>query len=286
MVCGYGDQVAYGELVQNICKVHIDKSSRFTDWGRRPLTDAQVNYAIADVTHLRDVYRVLRAKLEEAGPALLARRRTERSLLAIDLRAASGERLGALPQPGAQAARSRRADGSRGLARGGGAEPRRAALAHPQGRRARSRSRWPRRKTPEALAELRAVPRGMERTKAGADIIEAVQRGLARDPKTLPRHRARTPQRIGRRRHRGTAQGAAAAGGGGARRRGQDDRDRRRPRGPRAMRRRRRSRPSKAGGAASSAQRALELKQGRLALTVENGKVTLLEWQDAPAPSA
>jgi len=59
MVCGFGDQVSYGELVQSVCKVTLDKSSRFTDWSRRPLSDAQTAYALADVTHLRDVYRSL-----------------------------------------------------------------------------------------------------------------------------------------------------------------------------------------------------------------------------------
>src|ERR1700761_99440 len=47
MVCGFGEQIAYGELVQSVCKVTLDKSSRFTDWSRRPLSEAQVNYAIA-----------------------------------------------------------------------------------------------------------------------------------------------------------------------------------------------------------------------------------------------
>ncbi|MEN9709368.1 MAG: hypothetical protein RIQ68_1776, partial [Pseudomonadota bacterium] len=65
MVCGYGDQVAYGELAQSICKVTLDKSSRFTDWSRRPLSDAQIEYALADVTHLRDIYRALVAKLQK-----------------------------------------------------------------------------------------------------------------------------------------------------------------------------------------------------------------------------
>jgi ribonuclease D len=67
MVCGFGDQVSYGELVQAVCKIPVDKSSRFTDWSRRPLTEAQVAYALADVTHLRDVYRSLRARLDKSG---------------------------------------------------------------------------------------------------------------------------------------------------------------------------------------------------------------------------
>ena len=52
MVCGFGDQVSYGELVQALCRIPIDKSSRFTDWARRPLSEAQIAYALADVTHL------------------------------------------------------------------------------------------------------------------------------------------------------------------------------------------------------------------------------------------
>src|ERR1700735_5231489 len=64
MVCGYGEQVSYSELVQSICHVAIDKSSRFTDWARRPLAKAQIDYAIGDVTHLREIYRTLLAKLK------------------------------------------------------------------------------------------------------------------------------------------------------------------------------------------------------------------------------
>src|SRR5580692_7282687 len=59
MVCGYGEQVSYSELAHSICHVTIDKSSRFTVWGRRPLADAQINYAIGDVTHLREIYKAL-----------------------------------------------------------------------------------------------------------------------------------------------------------------------------------------------------------------------------------
>ena len=66
-VCGFGDQVSYGELVQTVCRVALDKSSRFTDWARRPLSEAQVVYAIADVTYLRDIYRALMTQLEKTG---------------------------------------------------------------------------------------------------------------------------------------------------------------------------------------------------------------------------
>lgn len=69
MVCGFGEQVGYETLVRKIAKQGLDKSSRFTDWSRRPLTDAQRKYAIGDVTHLRKIYEFLAAKLEETGRA-------------------------------------------------------------------------------------------------------------------------------------------------------------------------------------------------------------------------
>lgn len=67
MVCGFGEQVGYETLVRKITKEGVDKTSRFTDWSRRPLTEAQKTYALADVTHLRQIYEFLAAKLEESG---------------------------------------------------------------------------------------------------------------------------------------------------------------------------------------------------------------------------
>ncbi len=67
MVCGYGEEVGYETLVAQLAKARVDKSSRFTDWSRRPLSREQLAYAIADVTHLRVVYQKLRQRLEETG---------------------------------------------------------------------------------------------------------------------------------------------------------------------------------------------------------------------------
>lgn len=67
MVCGFGEQVGYETLVRKIAKQEVDKSSRFTDWSRRPLSDAQAKYALADVTHLRQVYEFLAKKLNDQG---------------------------------------------------------------------------------------------------------------------------------------------------------------------------------------------------------------------------
>ena len=69
MVCGYGEQVGYETLVRKIASAKIDKSSRFTDWSRRPLQKKQLDYALADVTHLRVIYEVLAERLEETGRA-------------------------------------------------------------------------------------------------------------------------------------------------------------------------------------------------------------------------
>ncbi|HEY7852379.1 MAG TPA: ribonuclease D [Caulobacteraceae bacterium] len=67
MAAGFPEQVAYDGLVRQMLGVELDKSSRFTDWARRPLSDAQLTYALADVTHLASLYPMLRARLEESG---------------------------------------------------------------------------------------------------------------------------------------------------------------------------------------------------------------------------
>jgi ribonuclease D len=67
MVCGFGEQVGYETLVKKIAKENLDKTSRFTDWSRRPLTTAQSEYALADVTHLRVIYEWLAAQLAKNG---------------------------------------------------------------------------------------------------------------------------------------------------------------------------------------------------------------------------
>ena len=67
MVAGFGDQVGYEGLIAKLAKVRLDKASRFTDWSRRPLSESQLEYAMADVTHLRVAYEKLRARIEENG---------------------------------------------------------------------------------------------------------------------------------------------------------------------------------------------------------------------------
>lgn len=67
MVCGFGDSVGYETLVSKLAGGQMDKSARYTDWSKRPLTETQLSYAIGDVTHLRTIYRKLKAELEQTG---------------------------------------------------------------------------------------------------------------------------------------------------------------------------------------------------------------------------
>ena len=67
MACGFGDAISYDRLVKSVVGVEIDKSSRFTDWARRPLGDRQLTYALSDVTHLRLVFEALEERLRANG---------------------------------------------------------------------------------------------------------------------------------------------------------------------------------------------------------------------------
>ena len=67
MVCGFGDSIGYEKLVLALCNKPLDKSTRFTDWSRRPLTERQIEYALGDVTHLRVIYKKLKQQLAQSG---------------------------------------------------------------------------------------------------------------------------------------------------------------------------------------------------------------------------
>ena len=75
MVCGFGEAASYETLVRKIAKSEIDKSARFTDWSRRPSSKRQLEYALADVTHLREIYETLAKDLREERPRALGRGR-------------------------------------------------------------------------------------------------------------------------------------------------------------------------------------------------------------------
>lgn len=186
MVLGYGESISYDQLVHRITGDTLDKSHRFTDWSRRPLTREQIAYAISDVTHLRDAYLALAADLEKRGRIdwvleemhILTSPETyradpQRAWERLKARVRKPRELGVLMEVAAW--REREAQ-ERDVPRGRIIKDDvivDVALHAPV--------------SMDKLAHLRSVPKGFERSKWGHDIVEAVNRGLARDPKTLPR---------------------------------------------------------------------------------------------------
>jgi ribonuclease D len=126
MVLGYGDSIAYDQLVERIAGHRPDKTHRFTDWSRRPLSAEQIHYAVSDVTHLRDVYAALDADLKKRG-------RSDWVAEEMELRLSPRAGLGATEDARAQAEGTGGAHGSRGLAGAGSAVPRRSAQPRPEG---------------------------------------------------------------------------------------------------------------------------------------------------------
>ncbi|MFD1746121.1 ribonuclease D [Rhizobium helianthi] len=185
MVCGFGDSVSYDQLVQRTKNVQIDKSSRFTDWSRRPLSDKQLDYALADVTHLRDVYLFLKDRLEKEGRttwvseemAVLESPETydmhpDDAWLRLRSRLRKPQELAVLKYVAAwreREARSRNVPRSRVLKDDAIFE-----IAQQQP------------KDVEALSRLRTIPKGWERSSSGAAILEAVNTALALPRSDMP----------------------------------------------------------------------------------------------------
>ncbi|MCB1378351.1 MAG: ribonuclease D [Alphaproteobacteria bacterium] len=185
MVCGFGDQVGYEAIVRKLARAQIDKSSRFTDWSRRPLTDKQLAYALADVTHLRVVYERLKDQLDASGRehwireemAILTnpatyRNEPEDAWKRIKVRLRSKKQLGVLIAVSAwreHEARGKNVPRSRILKDDAVAE---IAVQTPQ--------------TREALAGLRALPKGFAASRTGEAILVSVKAGLEMDPRALP----------------------------------------------------------------------------------------------------
>ncbi|MDI1346779.1 MAG: ribonuclease D [Pseudolabrys sp.] len=196
MVLGYGDSISYDQLVQRITGDVLDKSNRFTDWTRRPLTDAQTTYALSDVTHLRDVYIKLAADLEkrgrtswvEAEMSILTSPETYRADPAnawerLKTRVRKPKELAVLMEIAAwreREAQTRDVPRSRVLKDDVLGD---IATQAPT--------------TIEKLGHLRSLPKGFERSRWGEAIVEAVQRGVDRDPKTLPRFERFRPAQNG-----------------------------------------------------------------------------------------
>jgi ribonuclease D len=192
MVLGYGDSISYDQLVQRITGDLLDKSNRFTDWTRRPLLDAQLTYAISDVTHLRDVYVKLTSDLDKQGRSEWMREEMkvltspetyrmepEHAWQRLKTRVRKPKELAVLIEVAAW--REREAQ-TRDVPRG------RVLKDDAVGDIAVQAPT-----TIERLGGLRSLPKGFERSRWGEAIIEAVQRGLARDVKALPRFERHKP---------------------------------------------------------------------------------------------
>src|SRR5277367_3258731 len=186
MVLGYGDSISYDQLVQRITGDTLDKSHRFTDWTRRPLSDAQLSYAMSDVTHLRDVYLALLEDLQRRGRVdwvqdemrVLTSPDTYRmdpdsAWQRLKTRVRKPKEFAVLIEVAAwreREAQARDVPRSRVLKDEVIAD---IAVQAPT--------------TTERLRSLRSLPKGFERSRWGDAIVEAVSRGLDRDVKSLPR---------------------------------------------------------------------------------------------------
>ena len=185
MVCGFGDQIGYENIVRRLAKAEIDKSSRFTDWSRRPLSAKQLAYAMSDVTHLRVVYEKLKKELDASGRepwleeemAILTAPETytarpEDAWKRIKFRARNKKQVAVLMSVSAwreREAQERNVPRSRVLKDDALTEVASQAPA-----------------TAETLRELRALPKGYASSRIGDAILAAVKAGLALDPATIP----------------------------------------------------------------------------------------------------
>ena len=192
MVCGFGESVSYVNLVKQVTKQDLDKTHRFTDWSRRPLSPKQLEYALADVTYLRDIYRYLTAELEKSGRAewLAEEMATlidpatyeshpEEAWRRLKLRIKNRKGLAVLIELAAWRDRAAQTQDV------------------PRNRILRDEalydivSQAPT-KTAD-LADLRTLSRGFADSARAKEIVAAVNRGLARDMKTLPALHIGTP---------------------------------------------------------------------------------------------
>jgi len=185
MVCGFGEAVSYSMLVKRLLGRNLDKSSRFTDWSRRPLSERQLTYALGDVTYLRDLYPKLRAQLDQSERAswlneemaVLTDPATyelhpEHAWRRLKMRIKTPKALAILMELAAwreREAQTQDIPRSRVL--------KDEALYDIAGQAPRS---------VEDLGSLRSLHNGFARSQRGRAVLEAVQRGRERDPATVP----------------------------------------------------------------------------------------------------
>jgi ribonuclease D len=185
MVCGFGEAVSYSMLVKRLLNRNLDKTSRFTDWSRRPLSERQLAYAIGDVTYLRDLYPKLKAQLDQSERAswlneemaVLTDPATyelhpEQAWKRLKMRIKTPKSLAVLMELAAWREREAQTQ-----------DVPRARILKDEALYDIA-SQTPR--TQEDLGSLRTLHNGFARSMRGRAVLEAVGRGLERDPKTIP----------------------------------------------------------------------------------------------------
>jgi ribonuclease D len=186
MVCGFGEAASYGALVKRLLRKNLDKSSRFTDWSRRPLSEKQLHYALGDVTHLRGIYLKLKQRLEETGRASWLDEEMaqlinpknyatapEDAWKRLKLRARSPKELAVTIEVAAWRERTAQTQNV----------PRSRVMKDEAIYDVASQSPT----TGEDLAMLRTVHEGFARSARGRELIEAVKRGVAKPPAEVPK---------------------------------------------------------------------------------------------------
>jgi ribonuclease D len=185
MVCGFGEAVSYSMLVKRLLNRNLDKTSRFTDWSRRPLSDRQLTYALGDVTYLRDLYPKLRAQLDKSERAswlneemaILTDPATyevhpEKAWRRLKMRIKTPKALAVLMELAAWREREAQTQ-----------DVPRARILKDEALYDIA-SQAPR--TVEDLGSLRTLHNGFARSMRGRAVLEAVGKGLERDPDTIP----------------------------------------------------------------------------------------------------
>ena len=185
MVCGFGEAVSYSMLVKRLLNRNLDKTSRFTDWSRRPLSDRQLIYALGDVTYLRDLYPKLRDQLDKSERAswlneemaVLTDPATyevhpEKAWRRLKMRIKTPKALAVLMELAAWREREAQTQ-----------DVPRARILKDEALYDIA-SQAPR--TVEDLGSLRTLHNGFARSMRGRAVLEAVDKGLERDPSSVP----------------------------------------------------------------------------------------------------
>ncbi len=186
MACGFGDQIGYEPLMRGLLNAKIDKGSRFTDWSRRPLTQAQLTYALSDVTHLRDAYPLILEKLQAQSRMHWVEAEMQ-ALYDPDLYFVKPEN--AWRRLKLKSVRPRELGPAVKLAEWREREAQSKDL--PRSRLIKDEAIFElARLQPDstnALSRARSIPNGFERSNAGAAILDAIKQGLALERECLPK---------------------------------------------------------------------------------------------------